>query len=143
MEGTAIRQCTETDIPAMLAIVNDAAEAYRGAIPEDCWHEPYMSEEELRGELAAGVRFWAWTGCSRRTGSFPIGSERLRSCWCGAEEGRNHESIDIQASERLASDRNVVDCRGIGIRLPAHLRYRPRSRRGCRGAPLAAAHVGA
>ncbi|MGN6378697.1 MAG: GNAT family N-acetyltransferase [Gaiellales bacterium] len=42
----------------MLAIVNAAAEAYRGVIPEDCWHEPYMPALELDDEVAAGVVFW-------------------------------------------------------------------------------------
>ena len=42
----------------MLAIVNDAAVAYRGVIPADRWHEPYMPESELRAEIAAGVQFW-------------------------------------------------------------------------------------
>ena len=42
----------------MLAIVNAAAQAYRGVIPEDRWHEPYMSADELRQEIAAGVEFW-------------------------------------------------------------------------------------
>ncbi len=42
----------------MLAIINDAALAYRGVIPDDCWHEPYMSARALRGEIADDVRFW-------------------------------------------------------------------------------------
>lgn len=42
----------------MLAIVNAAAVAYRGVIPGDRWHEPYMPEAELREEIAAGVEFW-------------------------------------------------------------------------------------
>jgi GNAT superfamily N-acetyltransferase len=50
-----IRPCREADIPAILTIVNSAAEAYRGTIPPDRWHEPYMSLEELRREIAAGV----------------------------------------------------------------------------------------
>jgi N-acetylglutamate synthase-like GNAT family acetyltransferase len=41
----------------MLAIINDAAQAYRGVIPEDRWHDPYMSAAELAGEIAAGVTF--------------------------------------------------------------------------------------
>jgi GNAT superfamily N-acetyltransferase len=53
-----IRPCGEQDLAAMLAIINDAAVAYRGVIPPDCWHEPYMPESELRGEIAAGVEFW-------------------------------------------------------------------------------------
>jgi N-acetylglutamate synthase-like GNAT family acetyltransferase len=53
-----IRRCGEADVPAMFAIINDAAQAYRGAIPADRWHEPYMPEAELRAEIAAGVVFW-------------------------------------------------------------------------------------
>jgi GNAT superfamily N-acetyltransferase len=53
-----IRRCGEEDLATMLAIVNAAAEAYRGVIPADRWHEPYMPETELREEMAAGVEFW-------------------------------------------------------------------------------------
>ncbi len=55
-----IRACGPGDVTAILAIVNDAAQAYRGVIPADRWHEPYMSAAELAGELRDGVRFW---GC--------------------------------------------------------------------------------
>jgi len=41
-------------------IINDAAQAYRGRIPADRWKDPYMSEDELRHEIAEGVRFWAY-----------------------------------------------------------------------------------
>lgn len=53
----SIRACRDDERPAILAIVNAAAEAYRGVIPADRWHEPYMSSEELDGEIAAGVAF--------------------------------------------------------------------------------------
>ena len=53
----AIRPCRENESEAMLAIINSAAEAYRGAIPVDCWHEPYMSLAELQSEIAAGITF--------------------------------------------------------------------------------------
>jgi GNAT superfamily N-acetyltransferase len=53
-----IRKSIEADFSAILAIVNDAARAYHGVIPADRWHEPYMSEEELEREIAAGVTFW-------------------------------------------------------------------------------------
>ena len=53
----AIRPCSAEDRPAILAIVNAAAEAYRGVIPADRWHEPYMPAEELDAEIAAGVVF--------------------------------------------------------------------------------------
>ena len=55
----AIRPCRADEQPAILAIVNAAAERYHGAIPDDCWHEPYMPAEQLAGEVAAGVAFWA------------------------------------------------------------------------------------
>jgi GNAT superfamily N-acetyltransferase len=53
-----IRRCREDERDAILAIVNAAAEAYRGVIPADRWHEPYMPQAELDAELAAGVVFW-------------------------------------------------------------------------------------
>jgi len=52
-----IRACTTADVPEMGAIINDAAIAYKGVIPADRWHEPYMPREELEREIAAGVRF--------------------------------------------------------------------------------------
>jgi N-acetylglutamate synthase-like GNAT family acetyltransferase len=55
-----IRKCSEADLSALYEIVNDAARAYKGIIPADRWREPYMPMEELKSEIAAGVRFW---GC--------------------------------------------------------------------------------
>jgi len=57
---STIRPCRDDDRGAILAIVNAAAEAYRGVIPEDRWHEPYMGADELDGEIAAGVSFWGY-----------------------------------------------------------------------------------
>jgi GNAT superfamily N-acetyltransferase len=54
-----IRPCRDNERGAILAIVNAAAPAYRGVIPDDCWHEPYMPARELDDEIAAGVVFWA------------------------------------------------------------------------------------
>jgi GNAT superfamily N-acetyltransferase len=55
-----IRRCRDDERPAILAIVNAAAEAYRDVIPADRWHEPYMAAEELDAEIAAGVVFWGY-----------------------------------------------------------------------------------
>jgi len=55
-----IRPCRAEDNARILEIVNAAAEAYRGEIPDDCWHEPYMSSRELENEIAAGVKFWGY-----------------------------------------------------------------------------------
>jgi len=53
-----IRRCTDADFAEMYAIINDAAQAYKDAIPDDRWHEPYMPMEELVAEVCAGVEFW-------------------------------------------------------------------------------------
>jgi GNAT superfamily N-acetyltransferase len=55
-----IRRCRDHERPAILAIVNAAAEAYRGVIPADRWHEPYMPAGDLDREIAAGVEFWGY-----------------------------------------------------------------------------------
>ena len=55
---TTIRLCRLDERDTILSIVNAAADRYRGAIPADCWHEPYMSTQELEREIADGVRFW-------------------------------------------------------------------------------------
>lgn len=55
-----IRRLQLADLTPILHIVNDAAEAYKGIIPEDRWKEPYMSTEELREEIASGVKFYGW-----------------------------------------------------------------------------------
>jgi GNAT superfamily N-acetyltransferase len=56
----SIRPCRDDERAAILAIVNAAAEAYRGVIPADRWHEPYMAAGELDREIAAGVAFWGY-----------------------------------------------------------------------------------
>ncbi len=56
-----IRECTTDDAERICFVVNEAAEAYRGVIPDDCWHEPYMPLEELRREMA-GMTFFGWDG---------------------------------------------------------------------------------
>jgi N-acetylglutamate synthase-like GNAT family acetyltransferase len=52
-----VRPCAETDLPAIAAIINDAARAYRGVIPAELWHEPYMPIDTLSRDLAEGVSF--------------------------------------------------------------------------------------
>ncbi len=53
-----VRPCRDDDRTVILAIINAAAEAYRGVIPVDRWHEPYMTRDELDREISAGVIFW-------------------------------------------------------------------------------------
>ena len=53
-----IRPCTDNDFEATYDIINDAAQAYKGLIPADRWHKPYMSQDQLQQEIDAGVNFW-------------------------------------------------------------------------------------
>jgi N-acetylglutamate synthase-like GNAT family acetyltransferase len=53
-----VRKSKAEDFEAMLVIVNDAAQAYRGVIPGDRWNEPYMPADELAKQIADGVVFW-------------------------------------------------------------------------------------
>jgi GNAT superfamily N-acetyltransferase len=56
----SIRACRADERTAILTIVNAAAEAYRGVIPADRWHVPYMPSAELDEDIAAGVTFWGY-----------------------------------------------------------------------------------
>ena len=55
-----IRSLLPSDFDAILQVMNKAAQAYKGVIPDDRWKEPYMSAGELREEIEAGVRFYGW-----------------------------------------------------------------------------------
>lgn len=55
-----IRRCDSREFETIYAIINDAAQAYKGIIPADRWKEPYMSRDELRREMNEGVVFWGY-----------------------------------------------------------------------------------
>ncbi len=55
-----IRKYTKIDSSKILHIINDAAKKYKGIIPDDCWHEPYMSEQELIDEFNDEVRMYGY-----------------------------------------------------------------------------------
>jgi GNAT superfamily N-acetyltransferase len=99
-----IRACRDDEREAILAIVNAAAEAYRGVIPADRWHEPYMPRAELDAEIGAGVRFWGYEAEGELIGVM------------GVQEVRDVDLIRhayvLPASQR----------RGIGAALLAYLR---------------------
>ena len=63
-----IRECTDDDISAVASIINEAAQAYRGVIPSDCWHEPYMTRSELEAEINAGAKFWGFSESGQLAG---------------------------------------------------------------------------
>ena len=68
----SIRPCRDDERAVILGMINLAAEAYRGVIPADCWHEPYMPAEELAQELAAGVAFWGYEADTELVGVMGI-----------------------------------------------------------------------
>jgi len=49
-----------SDFTVIHEIINDGASAYKGIIPADRWHEPYMSVEELQAQIDDGVKFWCY-----------------------------------------------------------------------------------
>lgn len=105
-ERSNIRRCRADEDDAILAIINEAAEAYRGVIPTDCWHEPYMSSAGLRSEMAAGVSFVGYVVDGVLAGVM------------GIQPVRNVELI------RHAYVRTSFQGRGIGSALMASLRAR-------------------
>jgi GNAT superfamily N-acetyltransferase len=55
-----IRPCNFNDTDQIFEIINDASIAYKGVIPADCWHEPYMSVSDLKNEILSGVKFYGY-----------------------------------------------------------------------------------
>jgi GNAT superfamily N-acetyltransferase len=99
-----IRGCDEADFLAIFEIINDGAQAYRGVIPADRWAEPYMSQEKLRQEIAAGVQFWG----------FGVGRE--------LDGVMGIQPVQDVTLIRHAYVRTSRQNRGIGGKLLAHLR---------------------
>jgi len=60
------------DLNHIYDIINDGASAYKGIIPEDRWHEPYMSKTELQEQIDDGVRFWCYVENNIVTGVMGI-----------------------------------------------------------------------
>jgi N-acetylglutamate synthase-like GNAT family acetyltransferase len=67
-----IRKCVDSDFLSIYSIINDAAMAYKGAIPPDRWHEPYMTQDQLQTEISKGVIFWGWEEASGLAGVMGI-----------------------------------------------------------------------
>jgi GNAT superfamily N-acetyltransferase len=93
----------------ILEVVNDAARAYRGVIPADRWHDPYMPEEELRAEMAAGVAFWGFTRDSRLAGVMGL------------------QYVQDVALIRHAYTRTAIRGSGVGGALLEHLKREARA----------------
>ena len=101
---STIRRCRADEQAAILQIINSAAAAYRGVIPDDRWHEPYMSESELDREIGGGVVFWGYEADGELVGVMGIQAVR---------------DVDLI---RHAYVRPGLQQRGIGGELLTHLR---------------------
>ncbi len=84
-------------------IINDAAQAYKGIIPADRWHEPYMSRRELKGEIEHGVVFWGVEADGKLVGVMGI-------------QDRGEVNLIRHAYVRTDGQR-----RGVGTKLLKHL----------------------
>ena len=67
-----IRQCNDRDFEMIYSIINEAAQVYKGVIPGDRWKVPYMSKDELKHEIDAGVVFWGFEKDRRLIGVMGI-----------------------------------------------------------------------
>jgi GNAT superfamily N-acetyltransferase len=99
-----IRRCDERDFELIWAIINDGAQAYKGAIPADRWTEPYMPREKLRDAIDDGIVFWGYEEDGALIGVMGI-----------------QQVADVTLI-RHAYVRTTSQKRGIGGRLLSHLR---------------------
>jgi GNAT superfamily N-acetyltransferase len=106
MRSPPIRPCRQDEAATILAIINAAAEAYRGVIPPDCWHEPYMPAAALQSDIEAGVAF---VGCE------------VDGVLAGVMGMQPVGDVDLI---RHAYVLPAYQGHGIGSRLIAHLRSR-------------------
>ena len=67
-----ITECTKKNISNILYVINDASLKYKGIIPNDCWHEPYMTTQKLINEFANGVRMFGYNKDSNLVGVMGI-----------------------------------------------------------------------
>ncbi|MCK9420745.1 MAG: GNAT family N-acetyltransferase [Nitrospirae bacterium] len=99
-----VHLCTDNDFDAIFEIVNDAAQAYKGVIPDDRWHEPYMPRDSLRHELESGVAFWGYDEDDELLGVMGI------------------QDVQDVTLIRHAYVRTADHGKGIGSRLISHLK---------------------
>lgn len=98
-----VRLCEHRNFETICSVINDAALAYKGVIPEDRWHEPYMSRAELEREIKNGVVFWGYEGAGELVGV--MGIQRVRD-------------VDLIRHAYVRTDRQK---RGVGTELLKHL----------------------
>jgi GNAT superfamily N-acetyltransferase len=98
-----IRPSTPDDLPGMYDVINDAAKAYKGVIADDCWHDPYMSMDELLDGIENGIQFWVCTEGEELVGLMGI------------------QHVQDVTLIRHAYVRPLSQRRGVGSKLLSHL----------------------
>jgi GNAT superfamily N-acetyltransferase len=106
-----IRPCNQGDLGRMCEVINDAATACEGAIPADCYHQPYMPLDELERE-ARRMTLYGWEEDGRLIGVAgyePIKDVTLmRHCYVLSDRQRQgvggalvRHVMDVTTTERL------------------------------------------
>jgi GNAT superfamily N-acetyltransferase len=104
-----IRKLLPSEIDRILGVINDGAQAYKGIIPADRWKEPYMSADELKEDLKAGLTFFGWEENDVVLGVMGI------------------QPVEDTTLIRHAYVRTEYQRRGIGSRLLEHLLQRAKT----------------
>ena len=71
-----ISEYTKNDISKILRVINDASLRYKGVIPDNCWREPYMLEQELIDEFSNEIRVFGYHHNNKLTGV--IGVQKVK-----------------------------------------------------------------
>ena len=71
-----ISEYSKSDTSKILRVINDASLRYKGIIPNNCWHEPYMSKQELIDEFNDGVRMFGYNRNNKLIGV--IGIQKIK-----------------------------------------------------------------
>ena len=108
-----IRRARPDESIAVAALIEEAAAVYRGVIPSDCWHEPYMPVDELVREVDDGVRFWVLEQSGRVVAV--MGLQRVRDVALirhayvlPAQQGRGHGSALLARLRELTEQPMLV-----------------------------------
>ena len=67
-----ISEYKKSESSKILYVINDAATKYKGVIPDNCWHEPYMSEQELVNEFNVELRMYGYHSNNKLIGVIGI-----------------------------------------------------------------------
>lgn len=119
-ESPHIRDARDDEREAVRALIESAAQVYRGAIPDDCWHAPYMPRAELESELAAGVRFRVYADVDGPLGAIGLQQagdvELIRHAYVRPDRQRLGIGAALMADLRARSTRPLL----VGTWAAAH-----------------------